>query len=287
MNSGMREEIRFVKASGAGNDFVLIDNTSGSLAADQPFLASVLCRRHTGIGADGLIVLENSRKADFAMKYYNADGSYGGMCGNGGRCAALFAAENGLARSRLSFEALDFVYRAEVTGGSVKLAMKNPGPITTRKLHIRSDDFDLTCVDTGSPHAVVFEEDLERADVAGIGKEIREHESFKPHGTNVNFVQKGVSAEIPYRTYERGVEAETLACGTGAVAIAIASHFCHATSSPVMLRTRSNENLTVSFQTDGASYTDVILEGPAIILFEGRFLYESISGRISLLNSGR
>ncbi len=280
----MNEEIHFVKASGAGNDFILIDNTSRSLQADQPSLAAVLCRRHTGIGADGMIVIEKSTKADFAMKYYNADGSYGGMCGNGGRCAAMFALQRGLAHSTLSFEALNFVYRAEVEEGSVKLVMKNPGPITTQKLRIRSSDLNITCVDTGSPHVVIFEEDLEKSDVSGIGHEIREHGSFKPNGTNVNFATKGMSAEIPYRTYERGVEAETLACGTGAVAVAIASHFCYGSDSPVTLRTKSNELLIVSFRNVGESYTDVTLEGPAIMLFDGKVLYEASSARISPVN---
>jgi len=283
----MKEEIHFVKASGAGNDFVLIDNTSGSLSADHSSLAVILCKRHTGIGADGLIVLEKSVKADFAMKYYNADGSYGGMCGNGGRCAALFARGTGLAKSKLSFEALDFIYQAEVAGQSVRLTMKNPGPITTRKLRIQSKEFELTCVDTGSPHVVIFDPNLENIDVLGIGREIRVHESFNPHGTNVNFVANELDGEIAYRTYERGVEAETLACGTGAVAVAIAAHLRKGVGPPVALRTRSNEKLTVSFQYDGELYINVILDGPAIILFEGKLLYDSRSTKISPLTSAR
>jgi diaminopimelate epimerase len=274
-------EIHFTKASGAGNDFVIVDNRRGTLPHDQPELARRLCSRHFGIGADGLLVLEESAHSDFLMKYYNADGSHGGMCGNGGRCIARYAYLNGVAPEEMSFEALDFVYRAVVDGERVRLTMKDPSgfkdavepEVAGRK---RRGYF----VNTGSPHYVEFVPDVNAIDVGGLGPAIRNDRLFYPEGTNVDFVQVGPGSTIMLRTYERGVERETLACGTGAVAAAIVSHFQRQLSFPVTVRVRSGESLTVRADSSQGKVTSPTLEGSAHILFQGKLNYDSSESKI-------
>ena len=272
----MQHVIEFTKASGAGNDFVLIDNMDDRLQLDKVTLAHVLCSRRFGIGADGLLLLEPSVKADFFMRYHNADGSYGGMCGNGGRCVARYAYIHGIARSPMTFVALDHVYQAVMIGNDVKLRMKNPIDYRASiDISLKDKVFSGSFINTGSPHVVIFQERMEDFDVEGIGKEIRHNALFLPDGTNVNVVRPLSSGAIEIRTYERGVECETLACGTGAVASAIVSAYEKQLSSPVHVKVRSGEELLVHFEMNKGNAREVHLQGSAHFLFSGRLVYDS------------
>jgi diaminopimelate epimerase len=276
------EHIDFLKMSGAGNDFVLIDNRRETITEPAPF-ARVVCDRRRGVGADGLLLLENSKRSDFQMKYYNADGSYGGMCGNGGRCISRFAYLKGIVRStEMTFDALDHVYRAQLIKDKVKLTMKNPSDIRLNEM-LPMDGLNIIShyLDTGSPHCVIFLDQnkdirgtLRDLDVYGIGKTIRHHKSFSPKGTNVNFVERIDSNTIRIRTYERGVEAETLACGTGSVASAIMANQIGGVGAPVVVQTQGGESLQVDFQNRGMSdYQEVSLFGSAHVTFAGAIRY--------------
>ena len=270
--------IEFVKCSGAGNDFVLVDNMDGALEVEQAALAVALCSRPFGVGADGLLVLERSQKADFAMKYYNADGSYGGMCGNGGRCAAMYAWRRGLAGTEMRFEALDFLYEAGIDGGAVRLHMKDPVDyIPLLWLDTSFGSVKASFINTGSPHLIVRLPELEAVDVGGRGRELRFHERLGPAGANVNFVSVEDRSAIRLRTYERGVEGETLACGTGSVASAVVSTLLGVTDPPVKVSVRSGEALQVSFRKEGDRITNVTLQGSAHILFAGKAFYDLAS----------
>ncbi len=275
--------IRFTKMTGAGNDFVLIDNRLSEYSYDWSALAPKICDRKFGVGADGLLVLAPSIKADFMMLYYNADGSYGGMCGNGGRCAAGFVMDE-KKLIKITFEALDYIYEANILQEHIiQLLMKNASDIRTDiRIDALNTYIEMNFINTGSPHAVIFfdqlpdvlKSEISNEGIGRIGKEIRNHPLFKPEGTNVNFVSVTGSDTIAMRTYERGVEDETLACGTGSVASAIISSLKRGTLHPVNIITRSNKVLRVSFKIDGKSVTEVTLEGPAEKVFTG--VYEVI-----------
>lgn len=272
----MTVPIAFTKASGAGNDFVVVNNFSGDLRVDYAALARAVCDRHFGVGGDGLLVVEKSSKADFAMQYYNADGSWGGMCGNGGRCIARFAQVTGIAGPRQRFEALGHIYDAEIGPTTVTLRMKDPGPLRNGlKLSVEGTTHEASFLDTGAPHVVIFARDTAQTDVSGIGRAIRNHAEFQPAGTNVNFVRRTGASTIELRTYERGVEAETLACGTGSVASALVAAATFGISSPIQVRVRSGEDLTVHFSGAPGSWSDVRLEGSAHMLFSGTLVFRS------------
>ncbi len=278
---GVEKQVAFTKMSGAGNDFVVIDNMDGKLDIDRASLAVALCSHRIGIGADGLLLLEPSTQADFSMRYYNADGSYGGMCGNGGRCIARYAVAAGIAPTRMKFEALNHVYSAEVNNKSVKLWMITPNDFRPNVLvKIGDKEFSGNFIHTGSPHFVLEVDDLDSVDVLKIGKAIRNHTMFFPEGCNVNFVSRQ-GDHLFIRTYERGVENETLACGTGSVASAIVFALQHGLKSPVTLTVRSGEQLSVSFDFEGAKFQNVVLEGSANFIFSGTATHDSESGRIS------
>jgi diaminopimelate epimerase len=269
-------EITFTKLNGAGNDFIGIDNRDGKLGdTDRGVLARFLCDRHFGVGADGIIILAPSNVADVQMQYYNADGSAGGMCGNGGRCTAVFARQVGCTGEAPGIEALGFVYRAEFTPHGVRLHMKNPAGIF-RGIRVQTSDGPHTvhAINTGSPHIVQFVSDLNGVPVETTGRTLREHARFAPEGTNVNFVETLDTSLIALRTYERGVEAETLACGTGSVASAVIAHLEYGLRPPIRVRTRSGEFLRVDFTSAGAAISNVVLEGPAVISFQGTLQYD-------------
>jgi diaminopimelate epimerase len=277
----MPVRISFVKATGAGNDFVLINNLDGGLDVDQPKLARALCAPHTGVGADGLILLERSDRADFKMAYYNADGSSGAMCGNGGRCIALFASRLGITGSRCRFEAVDDLHDAEIEGGQIRLSMKKPECYRPGiHLSVGNRQFTGYSLDTGAPHTVVFVEEVESLDVDTIGRALRYHCAFEPDGTNVNFVTLQTCSAIEVRTYERGVERETLACGTGSIASASVSALMHNLRFPIDVKVRSGETLRIHATQEAGRITNILLEGPATILFSGSLLYDSLSERI-------
>ena len=268
--------IPFSKLSGSGNDFILIDNRPGIVASEElPRLARRLCRRKFSVGADGLIAIEEAQAADFRWQFFNADGSSAEMCGNGGRCAARFAVEKGIAGPRLRFETLAGPIRAVVTGRRVKLELVLP---TDFRLSIDIPLASATrwgaSVNTGVPHVVLSEEDLEAVAVNALGREIRNHSLFAPSGTNVNFVRRTGQQEISIRTYERGVEDETLACGTGAVASALIGACWWEIVPPVAVRTRGGEILTVHFSRQGERFDEVFLEGETFWVYEGRCVDE-------------
>jgi diaminopimelate epimerase len=278
----MKREISFTKASGAGNDFVLINNMRGELRVDFSAMARAVCDRHFGIGGDGLLVAEPATRADFRMLYFNADGSFGGMCGNGGRCLARFARDQGFAGSHQRFEALGHVYDAVVQETSVRLHMKDPGGYQAHlALGLAEFPVDSFFVNTGSPHVVLPVSDIEHADVLGIGRTVREHHLFSPEGTNTNFMKRAGAGTVELRTYERGVEDETLACGTGSVAAALVASTLYGLGSPIHVTVRSGETLTVHFAGSTGAWSDVYLEGSARMLFSGVFSYETDPPRIS------
>jgi diaminopimelate epimerase len=283
-------KLTFVKASGAGNDFVVVDYRRNDIPSDRSTLARTLCHRHLGIGADGVLYIEPSSKAHFRMNYYNADGSAGGMCGNGGRCSARYAALTGLAPSTMKFEALDFLYDAVVGDNTVRLHMKNPAQFRpVEQLKVLDKTINGYFINTGSPHFVTCVDELEDLDVHGLGRALRVHEAFSPEGTNVNFIVRSRTGLVQ-RTYERGVEAETLACGTGSVASAIVHALSEGMASPVEVRVRSGELLKIYFDRTGERIENVWLEGSANMVFEGTAdiseTLDSISVAIAMIDKG-
>jgi diaminopimelate epimerase len=267
-------QLLFTKMSGAGNDFIVIDDRKNKIARPKK-LAKELCDRRLGIGADGLILLRKSKKAAYEMMYYNADGSYGGMCGNGGRCIANFAIGNGIAENAHFFESVGYIYEARKKAGNIiQLKMKNPDKIALNlSLDIEGRKINYHYIDTGAPHVIIesssLGQELDDIRVHTIGSSVRYHQNFQPSGTNVNFIQQSGKTAIQIRTYERGVEAETLACGTGSVAAAIISSLILNRKSPIAVRVQSKANLMISFKKNRDVISDVYLTGPAAIVFTG------------------
>jgi len=262
--------LHFTKMNGAGNDFVLVDNRTLSLKLSRETIAR-LCDRHRGVGADGLLAVEPAHKgADFRMRYYNSDGGEADMCGNGARCFARFANRLSGPRESISFETQAGVIVANFTGDLVRLAMSDPKDLSLNiDLGLKQETLIAHFINTGVPHAVVQVGDIETVAVAKLGALIRFHEHFAPMGANANFIKPLDNRTIAIRTYERGVEAETLACGTGVVASAIIFHELTGASSPVGVRVRGGDLLEVGFEKIDGSYKNVILTGPADFVFDG------------------
>jgi len=264
-------KIPFMKMSGSGNDFILIDHREPFLKEERlkDFIQKT-CRRRYSVGADGLILIERSKKADFKWRFYNADGSEAEMCGNGGRCAARFAYLKGIAGSSLKFETLAGILSAWVDGKKVKLEMTKPfGLKLDETIFIDGKEKIFSSLNTGVPHAVFFVDDLEGVNIVPVGRAVRFHSHFAPSGTNVNFVRLEKESQLSIRTYERGVEDETLACGTGVVASALIAAFKGMVNSPVSVRTKGGEILTVHFETKGEEVKRVFFEGDVHIIYEG------------------
>jgi diaminopimelate epimerase len=252
--------IVFNKYQGTGNDFIIIDNRKGIINPENTALINSLCDRRFGVGADGLILISGSSQYDFEMKYFNSDGLESTMCGNGGRCSSDFAIRAGIADRTLRFQAIDGVHKAISEGGIIRLQMND---VTDQKI-VNGNHF----LNTGSPHTIIFREDINNIDVNAEGKKIRLSEDYAPNGTNVNFVEI-IEKGIYVRTFERGVEEETLSCGTGVTASAIASVLSgQIDTSPVKVITRGG-NLEVSFRINGNVIEDIWLSGPATYVFEG------------------
>jgi diaminopimelate epimerase len=269
--------ITFYKMSGSGNDFILVDNRTAMLDADNlgPFVASI-CRRKHSVGADGVILLETSGRADFKWRFFNADGGEVEMCGNGGRCAARFAYLKGFAGPRLSFETKAGIIQAEVIGDRVKLEMPEPTPPELDySLQVEQETLTVSSITVGVPHVVIWVADPETSPVFKLGRAIRYHERYAPAGTNVNFVKQLSSGVFAIRTYERGVEDETLACGTGSVATALIAATKGMTGSPAVLQTRGGERLNIYFERSGDNFHSVFLEGDAKVIYEGKLSKEA------------
>ncbi len=253
--------LKFWKYQGTGNDFIMIDNRQNVFISGEKTVSS-LCRRRTGIGADGLIIIENHPSLDFSMRYFNADGKEASMCGNGGRCAIAFAKYLGICNNHTAFKAVDGKHEGMVLNDQIRLKMQD----VNKFLEMDGDFF----LNTGSPHYVTFREDVEHYDVAREGKKIRYSSSFQPEGTNVNFVRIVNDNTLFNRTYERGVEEETLSCGTGSVAAAITLAIKRQNvSSPVTVNTPGGILHVYFTQKKENSFTDIWLEGPASSVFEG------------------
>lgn len=270
-------KIPFVKMSGSGNDFILIDHRDPLLSEDQlkGFIRKV-CRRRFSVGADGLILIENSTKADFRWRFFNADGSEAEMCGNGGRCAARFAYVKGIAPAQLRFETLAGIIHAQVDGKRVKLEMPKPRDVKMdERIFIEGKELTLSSINTGVPHAVLFLKEINEIDVVDMGRVIRFHPHYAPSGVNANFIKVEDDSTLSIRTYERGVEDETLACGTGVVASVLISALKGLVKSPVSVRTRGGEILTVHYEIEKDQIKRVFFEGEVHIIYEGEIWEEA------------
>jgi len=251
----------FFKYQGAGNDFILIDNRKNQFPKEDVALIKQLCHPKFGIGADGLMVLEKSKTTDFKMIYFNADGNIGSMCGNGGRCIVAFANSLQIFKEKTTFEAIDKIYHASLKDGIVSLRMNDVTKIETFENHL--------FLNTGSPHHITFRKAIDTIDVAVDGRKIRYGAPYFEEGTNVNFVEQINENNFKVRTYERGVENETLSCGTGVTAVAIASHKSKKTNQKVISLETLGGNLEVSFDVENNHYKNIVLKGPATFVFKG------------------
>lgn len=265
-------EIPFYKMSGSGNDFIIIDNRrSVAPFKDLSDFAAQVCRRKMSVGADGLILLEASDCADFRWRFFNSDGSIAEMCGNGARCAARFAFLNGIAGENMRFETLAGIIGAQVLGDQVRIRMTDPSDLVLAdELETGQERIVYNSINTGVPHVVIEVDDLEAVAVTSLGRRIRRHSRFAPAGTNVNFMAPLPDASWAVRTYERGVEDETLACGTGIAAAALVLAAARSLASPIRLKTRSGTWLKVYFTREAESFKELYLEGDARIVYQGR-----------------
>lgn len=262
--------IPFTKYSGCGNDFILIDNRVFCLSLKKTVIQR-LCHRQLGIGADGLIFLEKSNLPNtlYRMRIFNADGSEAEMCGNGLRCLAQYIRLKEAQTGPLFIETMYQRLEVSFTQNLVNATMPAPSAITQKKIFLDSQEITLHDLDTGVPHAVHFVDDLENEQLFKIAPLIRFHKEFGSQGTNVNFVKKQSDHSLSIRTYERGVEQETLACGTGATAAATVAAHAFGIKAPIAVHTKSGDILTIDFQIQDSHFTDLIMTGPAVKIFEG------------------
>jgi len=258
--------IPFVKMCASGNDFIVINNMEQCIHIDS-LLVRKWCDRKRGIGADGVLVLESSSHALFKMRIINADGSEAEMCGNGARCIASYAYLKGIAARVMRFETLAGMINAEVADEQIKIQLTQPTDI---RLNMKIDDYpSIHHINTGVPHTVLLVDNVDAIDVVSFGRKLRYHPAFQPAGTNVNFVEIVDNSHIKVRTYERGVEDETLACGTGSSASACICLILGMVSSPVRVTTKGGEVLIIYLEQDEGNITSLFLKGEAQVIFEG------------------
>lgn len=250
----------FYKYQGTGNDFIILDNRQDIFPKKNNSMISSLCDRHFGIGADGLILLENDTTSDFKMVYYNADGNESTMCGNGGRCIVAFAKKLHLINKKTKFLAIDGIHQAEINDTTISLHMMNVNNVKVFENYIFTD--------TGSPHHIEMVTNLDDFPVIKQAKSIIRN-LYKKEGCNINFVEQTTNHTFKIRTYERGVENETLACGTGATAVAIAMHTIHKSTRNNIKLSVIGGDLDVCFNENNGLYTNIILSGPAEFVFQG------------------
>ncbi len=265
-------KLNFTKMNGAGNDFVVLDNRDLSISLTKEQIESI-CDRHRGVGADGLLAVEPAESgANYKFRYYNADGGEAEMCGNGARCYGRFAqALSEQASELLTFETVVGELAAKFDGNLVEIAMSDPFDLE-RDIDLGIEGLGkVDYVNTGVPHVIAFVDDLANTDVIALGRAIRNHEHFAPAGTNVNFASKVGEQHIAIRTYERGVEGETLACGTGMTACALIHNLHTSTPSPIKVDVKGGDTLEIGFvpQSD-QQFTEVTLKGPADFVFTGQ-----------------
>ena len=264
--------VRFWKLEGAGNDFLGLDGRAGGFKLKRQQIAD-LCDRRRGVGADGVLVVEKPkvRGADFRMRYYNSDGGEAEMCGNGARCFALLArAVSGRKGNVLRIQTQAGLVTLQIRGQEVQVSMTEPTKLRLgKKVVVAGRKLAVDFLITGVPHAVLFVRSVRSIDVAKQGRAIRYHSAFAPSGTNVNFVEIGRGNRIHVRTYERGVEGETLACGTGVAASSILSNLRRGLRSPILVTTRGGDHLRVGFSMVNGQARKVTLQGPARIVYRG------------------
>jgi diaminopimelate epimerase len=267
--------LRFTKMVASGNDFVVIESSHKSQVTSHKLLAKKMCDRKYGIGADGVLLLEKSKIADTNMRIFNADGSEAEMCGNGARCTALYISRQSTADSRLrktKIETKAGFIGYEVSGDNVKVKLTDPKNIKLDiPIKVNNRNIKVNFIDTGVPHAVIFTEGLDQLDIVHLGRLIRYHEKFSPRGTNVNFAEVLSSKSIKVRTYERGVEDETLACGTGSAACALIFALKTNALGKINVHTRSKEVLSLYHARLAGKFSNVWLEGKARKVYEGEY----------------
>ncbi len=269
--------IPFMKMSGAGNDFVVMDNRDGQVDATPDFISKV-CARRVSVGADGMLLVERAEDASsaFRMRYYNSDGGEAETCGNGARCISRFAHIHGIAGGSMSFETAAGPYTADIVGDGVKLGMSDPTDVRADfEVKLSSGALPAASANTGVPHVVYFVDDVTSLDVVSLGRETRYHADFAPAGTNANFAQVSDSGSLRIRTYERGVEDETLACGTGAVASAILASLRRLVESPTTVRVEGGFDLVIHYTNDERGVHDIYLEGDARVVCAGELREEA------------
>jgi len=253
----------FYKYQGTGNDFIIIDNRQLFFSKNDTKHIAALCDRKFGIGADGLILLENHPTLDFRMVYYNSDGNESSMCGNGGRCLVHFAKFLGIIQNKTTFEAIDGIHEAIILNDMVSLKMNDVESVKIENNHI--------FLNTGSPHHVEICNQLDTLDIQNVGAKLR-FEKYGTEGANINFVKQIDNDTFSVRTYERGVESETLSCGTGVTAVAIAMHAIQKTNSGTVILKTPGGDLEVTFEVNESQYKNIWLKGPAVQVYKGEWL---------------
>jgi|TARA_B100001094_G_scaffold301698_1_gene328231 diaminopimelate epimerase len=257
-------KINFSKFNGAGNDFIIIDNRNNSIDYNSSLIKHI-CDRNFGIGGDGLILINESDLYDFEILHYTSDGQIGSLCGNGSRCAISFAYKNNIIGKKTVFEAFDGIHNAEIIDEElVKMEMKINSKIIENEYG--------TWLDTGSPHLIIEKENIDELDVNNLARKIRYNEYYKENGVNVNFIEKISDETFKIRTYERGVENETLACGTGSTASAICMNYLGNSDSNIITMKCRGGNLKVEFNSSDQTFTNISITGPAIKVFEGTII---------------
>lgn len=264
------QECSFSKYSGCGNDFILFNNLAGHFPTQDSNLIRRLCHRKHGIGADGVILLDASKSSDFGMRIFNSDGTEAEMCGNGLRCLMKFIEAQGFDKEECTIQTMHRRLRAKKYGDLVETYLGAPKDLRWEiTLNIEFQNYTIDCLDTGVPHAVIFVDNVKGIEVNRLGPLFRYHQAFAPRGTNVNFVQASDNNTIRIRTYERGVEEETLACGTGAAASAIAAARKYKMALPVKVAFESGDTVEVDYKVLDGVIEEVIQRGPARKLFQG------------------
>ena len=254
----------FYKYQGTGNDFVMIDNRKGQFLKNNSKRIADICNRRFGVGADGLILLENDSRTDFKMVYYNSDGKEGSMCGNGGRCIVAFAHFLGIIKNRTEFMAVDGLHKATIDEKVVSLKMLD--------VHEINEKSSAIFMNTGSPHHVQLVDGLKKLDVVKEGARLR-YGVYGEKGSNINFVEPNQSQGFDIRTYERGVEDETLSCGTGVTAVAVGMHYLGKVSNTIVPIKALGGNLEVSFEEQSGVYSNIYLKGEAKQVFKGELMW--------------
>lgn len=266
--------IRFWKMHGAGNDFIIMDDRVMRFPLSDRLWIRQICSLHTGIGAEGLILIQPSDKASFRMRFFNPDGLEAEMCGNGVRCAARFANDLGIVEKKMAIQTIAGILQASITTNGVQVTMPPPSGIRLN-FPVQAAGQCVVCnfVNTGVPHVVVEAEDPDQVNLQFMGPLLRRHEAFAPHGANVNYMRVTGVHSLKARTYERGVESETLACGTGVTACVLVAALMNKVISPVSVKCRSGDVLEVDFQRNADNFENVSLSGPAVPVFQGEITY--------------